>query len=162
MDLDEFAPLEQTSPSPDALAALEAHTAQRAADASGAVVMRFMPVGNAPVLKQNVFRLAAASPFLVVVRNLRKKLGMGAGEALFTYINFAFAPAPDEVLGNLYNSFGTQVGGIRQLIVHYRKLKARRRHGDEFSLRCCATANLNLVPWSMGRRELCALRGFEG
>ncbi|KAJ7033735.1 ubiquitin-like autophagy protein Apg12-domain-containing protein [Mycena alexandri] len=112
MDLDEFAPLEQICPAADAVTALEAHTAQRAADASGAVVMRFMPVGNVPVLKQNVFRLAAASSFSVVVRNLRKKLGMGPGEALLTYINFAFAPAPDE-------SFGTQVGGIRQLIVHY-------------------------------------------
>ncbi|KAJ7158351.1 ubiquitin-like autophagy protein Apg12-domain-containing protein [Mycena crocata] len=69
-----------------------------------------MAVGNAPVLKQTVLRLAAASPFQVVIRNLRKKLGMKAQDSLFTYINFAFAPAPDEVLGNLYKSSGTQVG----------------------------------------------------
>ncbi|KAJ7892761.1 ubiquitin-like protein Atg12 [Mycena olivaceomarginata] len=78
-----------------------------------------MPVGNTPVLKQNLFRLAATLPFQSVVSNLKKKLGMKAGDPLFTYINSTFAPAPDEVLGNLYSSFGTQVGGRRELIVHY-------------------------------------------
>ncbi|KAJ7686664.1 ubiquitin-like autophagy protein Apg12-domain-containing protein [Mycena rosella] len=102
-----------------ALAALGMHSKQGSDAPAPAVILRFMPVGNTPVLKQNVFRLAAASPFEVVVRNLRKKLGLKAQDPLFTYINFAFAPAPDEVLGNLYNSFGTQMGGTRQLVVHY-------------------------------------------
>ncbi|KAJ7359249.1 ubiquitin-like autophagy protein Apg12-domain-containing protein, partial [Mycena albidolilacea] len=60
-------------------------------------------VGNTPVLKQNLFRLAATLPFQSVVSNLKKKLGMKAGDPLFTYINSTFAPAPDEVLGNLYS-----------------------------------------------------------
>ncbi|KAJ7701610.1 ubiquitin-like protein Atg12 [Mycena olivaceomarginata] len=79
-----------------------------------------MPVGNTPVLKQKLMKGAATSYFQDAVRNLKKKLGMKAGEPLFTYINSLFAPAPEEVLGNLYNSFGTQVGEMRQLIVYYR------------------------------------------
>ncbi|KAF7360373.1 Ubiquitin-like protein ATG12 [Mycena venus] len=98
---------------------LKLHVAD-ASSSSAAVVMRFMPVGNTPVLKQNVFRIAAASLFQAVIRSLKKKLGMKDGDPLFTYINSTFAPAPDEVLGNLYKSFGTQVGGRRELIVHYR------------------------------------------
>lgn len=64
------------------LAALEAHIVKQTSDPANAVILRFMPVGGAPVLKQNVFRLAAASPFQVVIRNLRKKLGMKAQEPL--------------------------------------------------------------------------------
>ncbi|KAJ7485363.1 ubiquitin-like autophagy protein Apg12-domain-containing protein [Mycena latifolia] len=109
-----------TNPANDAgFAALKTHIKQGSDSPAPAVILRFMPVGNTPVLKQNVFRLAAASPFEVVVRNLRKKLGLKPQDPLCVYINFAFAPAPDEVLGNLYNSFGTQVGATRQLVVHY-------------------------------------------
>ncbi|KAJ7108478.1 ubiquitin-like autophagy protein Apg12-domain-containing protein [Mycena epipterygia] len=113
-------PFPPTTPANDAgLTALETHVKQGLDAVAPPVIMRFMPVGNTPVLSPNVFRLPAASLFQVVVRSLRKKLGMKQGEPLFTYINFAFAPAPDEVLGNLFNSFGTPVGGTRQLIVHY-------------------------------------------
>lgn len=34
----------------------------------------------------------------------------------FTYINAAFAPAPDDIVGNLYKCFGTE----GHLIVNYR------------------------------------------
>ncbi|KAJ6595771.1 hypothetical protein DFH09DRAFT_1135573 [Mycena vulgaris] len=67
-----------------ALVALETHVKQGSDLPAPAVIMRFMPVGNTAVLKQNVFRLAAASPFEVVVRNLRKKLGLRATDPLFT------------------------------------------------------------------------------
>ena len=37
-------------------------------------------------------------------------------ECQFTYINAAFAPAPDDTVGNLFKCFGTE----GQLIVNYR------------------------------------------
>lgn len=74
-------PIPQTCPDEAALAALQKHVKKSTEDASSSkskVLLRFQPVsgGNTPVLKQNVFKLAAGSPFQVVTRNLKKKLGM--------------------------------------------------------------------------------------
>ncbi|KAF7340736.1 hypothetical protein MSAN_02101900 [Mycena sanguinolenta] len=75
--------LPQTMPDADALAALETHVAASASPASAApVIMRFMPVGNTPVLKQKLMKGAATSYFQDVVRNLKKKLGMKAGDPI--------------------------------------------------------------------------------
>ncbi|KAF8138102.1 hypothetical protein K438DRAFT_1996421 [Mycena galopus ATCC 62051] len=93
--------LPQTGPDKAALSALETHVANASGASKAHVIMHFKAVGATPVLKQ------------------KKLLGMKQGDPLFTYINSSFAPAPDEVLGNLYNSFGTQVGEMRQLIVYY-------------------------------------------
>jgi hypothetical protein len=49
--------------------------------------MGFMPVGNTPVLKQNLFRLAATLPFQSVVSNLKKKLGMKVGDPLVSPVD---------------------------------------------------------------------------
>ncbi|KAJ7892764.1 hypothetical protein B0H14DRAFT_3427700 [Mycena olivaceomarginata] len=106
LDLLVLGQLPQTGPDEAALTALKTHVAEASTGGASAlqVVMRFMPVGNTPVLKQNLFRLAATLPFQSVVSNLKKKLGMKVGDPLFAYyINSTFAPAPDEVLGNLYS-----------------------------------------------------------
>jgi hypothetical protein len=60
----------QTCPDEAALAALQKHVNKSTEDASSSkskVLLRFQPVsgGNTPVLKQNVFKLAAGSPFQV-------------------------------------------------------------------------------------------------
>ncbi|KAF8135988.1 ubiquitin-like autophagy protein Apg12-domain-containing protein [Mycena galopus ATCC 62051] len=111
--------LPQTGPDKAALSALETHVANASGASKAHVIMHFKAVGATPVLKQKVMKLSAGSHFQAVTRNLKKLLGMKQGDPLFTYINSSFAPAPDEVLGNLYNSFGTQVGEMRQLIVYY-------------------------------------------
>ncbi|KAG1802990.1 putative ubiquitin-like modifier [Suillus variegatus] len=50
-----------------------------------------------------------------VIQFLRKELGWKAGDPLFTYINLAFSPAPDDTVSNLYKSFATE----GHLIVNY-------------------------------------------
>ncbi|KAJ7222231.1 hypothetical protein GGX14DRAFT_662958, partial [Mycena pura] len=60
------------------------------------VRLQFRAVNNAPILKQPEFKLSRQALFHVVVHNLRKQLG-------FAFLQSAFAPAPDEVLGNLYD-----------------------------------------------------------
>lgn len=82
---------------------------------SSKVVVRFKAVGNAPIMKQNLYKITSSNRFQTVIQFLRKELGWKAGDTLFTYINLAFAPAPDDVVLNLYKSFATE----GHLIVNY-------------------------------------------
>ncbi|KAK0473456.1 APG12-domain-containing protein [Armillaria novae-zelandiae] len=74
------------------------------------VIVRFKAVGNAPIMKQNFFKITSSNSFL------RKELSWKAGEPLHTYINLAFSPAPDDTVSNLFKSFATD----GHLIVNYR------------------------------------------
>ncbi|OXG62656.1 hypothetical protein C352_03549 [Cryptococcus neoformans CHC193] len=80
------------------------------------VVVRFKSIGSAPIMKNNVFKATAGHKFQAVIMFLRQQLGMKKEDSLFTYINAAFAPAPDDTVGSLYKSFGTE----GHLIVNYR------------------------------------------
>ncbi|KAH9829824.1 ubiquitin-like autophagy protein Apg12-domain-containing protein [Rhodofomes roseus] len=79
------------------------------------VVVRFKAVGNAPIMKQNFYKITASNRFQAVIQFLRKELGWKAGDPLFTYINLAFSPAPDDTVTNLFKSFATD----GHLIVNY-------------------------------------------
>ncbi|KAF8908129.1 APG12-domain-containing protein [Gymnopilus junonius] len=79
------------------------------------VVVRFKGVGNAPIMKQNVYKIIATNRFQAVIQFLRKELGWQKGEPLFLYINSTFSPAPDDTVMNLYKSFSTE----GYLIVNY-------------------------------------------
>ncbi|WVW85953.1 ubiquitin-like protein ATG12 [Kwoniella bestiolae CBS 10118] len=101
---------------PTALEALEHYKKK---DASK-VVVRFKAIGSAPIMKNNVFKATAGHKFQAVILFLRQQLGMKKDEPLFTYINAAFAPAPDDTVGNLYKCFGTE----GHLIVNYSNTQA--------------------------------------
>lgn len=94
--------------------ALDALEAYKKKDASK-VVVRFKAVGNAPIMRQNFYKITASNRFQAVIQFLRKELGWKTGDALFTYINLAFSPAPDDTVSNLYKSFSTD----GHLIVNY-------------------------------------------
>ncbi|GBE84262.1 Ubiquitin-like protein [Sparassis crispa] len=79
------------------------------------VVVRFKAVGNAPIMRQNFYKITASNRFQAVIQFLRKELGWKAGDPLFTYINLAFSPAPDDTVSNLFKSFATD----GHLIVNY-------------------------------------------
>ena len=89
--------------------------------------MRFKAVGNAPIMKQNFYKITASNRFQAVIQFLRKELGWKQGDPLvsnlscahgdhvwwynisltssslqFTYINLAFSPAPDDTVANLF------------------------------------------------------------
>ncbi|KAL2692209.1 Ubiquitin-like protein [[Neocosmospora] mangrovei] len=66
------------------------------------VVVRFKPVGSAPSLAQDVCKISATRRFEEVVRYLRKKLRCKDTDSVFLYVNSAFAPSLDEVVGNLH------------------------------------------------------------
>ncbi|EIM83856.1 APG12-domain-containing protein [Stereum hirsutum FP-91666 SS1] len=94
--------------------ALEALETYRKKDPSK-VVVRFKAVGNAPIMKQNFFKVTVSNRFQAVIQFLKKELGYKTSEPLFTYINLAFSPAPDDTVANLYKSFATD----GHLIVNY-------------------------------------------
>lgn len=46
------------------------------------VVVRFKAVGNAPIMKQNLYKITASNRFQAVIQFLRKELGWKAGDPL--------------------------------------------------------------------------------
>ncbi|GAA5986574.1 hypothetical protein JCM10908_003804 [Rhodotorula pacifica] len=84
------------------------------------VVVRFKATGNAPIMKQNFYKITASNQFRTVTAFLRKELGWKASDPLFVYINSAFAPALDDTVANLYKSFGTE----NHLLVNYSSTQA--------------------------------------
>ncbi|KAF9531353.1 ubiquitin-like autophagy protein Apg12-domain-containing protein [Crepidotus variabilis] len=84
-------------------------------DPTNKIIVRFKGVGNAPIMKQNMYKISAQNRFQAVIQFLRKELGWPAGDPLFLYINSTFSPAPDDTVLNLYKSFATE----SFLIVNY-------------------------------------------
>ncbi|KAG8667551.1 Ubiquitin-like protein [Fusarium poae] len=96
----------------DATAALEAAGSFK----TDKIVVRFKPVGSAPSLAQDVCKISSTRRFEEVVRYLRKKLRCKETDSVFLYVNSAFAPSLDEVVGNLHQCFKNSHG---QLVVAY-------------------------------------------
>ncbi|GAA5955834.1 hypothetical protein JCM21900_001730 [Sporobolomyces salmonicolor] len=84
------------------------------------VVVRFKATGNAPIMKQNLYKISASNRFQAVIAFLRKELGWKPSDALFLYINASFSPAPDDLVSNLFNCFATE----NQLIINYSSTQA--------------------------------------
>ncbi|KAH8157905.1 APG12-domain-containing protein [Xylaria telfairii] len=80
------------------------------------VQVRFKAVGSAPQLKSEVRKISATQKFETVVTHLRKILALSPTDGLFLYVNSAFAPALDEIVGNLHRCFKDS---NNQLIVVY-------------------------------------------
>ncbi|GAA5848750.1 hypothetical protein JCM3766R1_006589 [Sporobolomyces carnicolor] len=84
------------------------------------IIVRFKATGNAPIMKQNLFKISASHKFQAVHQFLRTQLNLKPADPLFLYINASFAPAPDEVVSSLFSSYGTE----GQLIVNYSSTQA--------------------------------------
>lgn len=66
------------------------------------VTVHFKAVGSAPSLDQKVCRISSSQRFETVVAYLRRKLKVNERDSVFLYVNSTFAPALDEVVGNLH------------------------------------------------------------
>lgn len=82
--------------------ALSKDVARLAAAQQAKVIVRFKPVGSAPALQQDICKVSSDQKFDFVVRYLRKKLRCKETDSAFLYVNQAFAPSLDEVVGNLH------------------------------------------------------------
>jgi ubiquitin-like protein ATG12 len=79
------------------------------------VKVHFMAVGMAPLMKKTKFLIGANQPFSSVISFLRKMLKMGNESSLFLYCNSAFAPGPDECVGDLRDCFNIR----GELVINY-------------------------------------------
>jgi ubiquitin-like protein ATG12 len=84
------------------------------------VTVRFKAVGSAPILQRQICKISATQRFEAVVAYLRRVLKCGPADSVFLYVNSTFAPALDEIVGNLH-----RVSGFGDLDVEKRK----RRYG---------------------------------
>ncbi|KAI8826807.1 putative autophagy-related protein 12 [Fimicolochytrium jonesii] len=106
------------APETPVAATLPSPPSRRPSSASAAatkVVVRFRATGSAPILKQAFFKISASQKFQTVINFLKKELNYKPQDVLFLYVNSSFAPAPDEIVGNLYKCFGAE----GNLIVNY-------------------------------------------
>lgn len=80
------------------------------------VKVHFVAVGSAPIMKKAKFQIRADQRFATVVVFLRKVLKLqGSGSALFLYCQSSFCPGPDELIGDLKESFSVR----DELVIHY-------------------------------------------
>ncbi|KAG4437644.1 Ubiquitin-like protein [Cadophora sp. M221] len=80
------------------------------------VAVHFKAVGSAPTLRKQVCSISSSQRFEVVVAYLRRVLKVRELDSVFLYVNSSFAPALDEVVGNLHRCFKDSKD---QLIVTY-------------------------------------------
>eukprot|EP00301_Raphidiophrys_heterophryoidea_P021772 c609_g1_i1.p1 GENE.c609_g1_i1~~c609_g1_i1.p1 ORF type:complete len:150 (+),score=32.29 c609_g1_i1:44-451(+) len=71
----------------------------------GKVVIMFRATGNAPILRQQKFKISASESFQAVGDFLRRQLRMKNTDSLFLFCNSGFSPAPDAVVGDLAQCF---------------------------------------------------------
>ncbi|XP_076648725.1 autophagy-related 12 isoform X2 [Halictus rubicundus] len=76
--------------------------------------------GNAPIMKQKKWSVSQDFYIGRISDFVRRYLKLEPDEKLFLYVNQTFAPAPDQVLKNLYNCYGAD----GKLILHYCKSQA--------------------------------------
>ncbi|KAK4187186.1 Ubiquitin-like protein atg12 [Podospora australis] len=69
------------------------------------VTIRFRPVGAASVFRRDRVNVLSEWKFESVVSFVRKQLKVTESDSVFLYINSTFAPALDEVVGNLWRCF---------------------------------------------------------
>ena len=88
------------------------------APATEKVRVHFVAVGSAPILKKAKFQISAHQPFAAVTAFLRRMLRLDNENnkrvSLFLYIQSAFVPGPEEIVGDLQKSFARD-----ELVIHY-------------------------------------------
>ncbi|KAK8401006.1 hypothetical protein O3P69_002644 [Scylla paramamosain] len=76
--------------------------------------------GDAPIMKKKKWAVEGEKRVGWVADFIRKYLKMDQNDSLFVYVNQSFAPAPDQVVRNLYECFGSD----GKLVLHYCRTQA--------------------------------------
>ena len=76
--------------------------------------------GDAPIMKKKKWAVDANKPVAYLSEFIRKYIKCEPSESLFLYVNQTFVPAPDQVISNLFECFGTD----GKLVLHYCKSQA--------------------------------------
>ncbi|XP_037074247.1 autophagy protein 12-like [Pollicipes pollicipes] len=76
--------------------------------------------GDAPIMKQKFWMVDPKKQVTWVVQFIRRYIRMDPSESLFVYVSQAFSPSPDQTIGNLLESFGSE----GKLVLHYCRTQA--------------------------------------
>ncbi|XP_026293605.1 autophagy protein 12-like [Frankliniella occidentalis] len=76
--------------------------------------------GNAPIMKTKKWALDKDKKIGWIIDFIKKYLKLEPSESLFLYVNQAFAPAPDQIVRNIYDCYGSD----GKLVLHYCKSQA--------------------------------------
>lgn len=76
--------------------------------------------GDAPIMKKKKWAVEGEKRVGWVADFIRKYLKLDQSDSLFVYVNQSFAPAPDQVVRNLYECFGSD----GKLVLHYCRTQA--------------------------------------
>lgn len=77
------------------------------------ISIRFQPIGSAPQMKPNYFKILSNQTVSTIIKFISKKLKLKNG--VYLYVQNSFQPTPDEKLGDLYNLFKTN----NELVINY-------------------------------------------
>ncbi|CAK0781847.1 hypothetical protein CVIRNUC_005486 [Coccomyxa viridis] len=81
-------------------------------DKAQQVIIWLRPTGDAPILKQQKFKISGSEKFSKIVDTLRKKANL---DQVFVYLKESFCPSLDEEVAVLYEAYGSN----GQLVVNY-------------------------------------------
>ncbi|XP_018027361.1 ubiquitin-like protein ATG12 [Hyalella azteca] len=76
--------------------------------------------GDAPIMKKTKWSVVRSRSVGWVATFIKKYSHLPDTDTLFLYVNQSYAPAPDELLDNLYSCFGAD----NKLVLHYSKTQA--------------------------------------
>ncbi|GFG39645.1 hypothetical protein Cfor_00757 [Coptotermes formosanus] len=76
--------------------------------------------GNAPIMKKKKWAVDPDRKIGWIIEFMKKYLKLDRSEQLFLYVNQSFAPAPDHIVKNLYECYGSD----GKLVLHYCKSQA--------------------------------------
>lgn len=79
-----------------------------AAPAVASVKVQLKAVGSAPILRKSKFRINASDTFSTLSAFLRRHLELPESAALFLYVTGSFSPAPTQIIGEIFASFGVE------------------------------------------------------
>lgn len=87
---------------------------------SGKIEVRLQAVGDAPIMKQKNYKVDGEKQISWILAFIRKFLKLKTTDALFLYVNQAFAPSPDQTVANLADCFGQD----NKLVLYYSRSQA--------------------------------------
>lgn len=124
------------------------------------VLVRFKPVGSAPGLSREVCKISASQKFEAIVAYLRRVLRVKNTDSVFLYVNSAFAPSLDEIVGNLHR-VSRSIIDLRDIMGSYIPLtvfqkckrSARRNLFNDASFRLKLHEKLSGIPLSMNQKR---------
>jgi len=87
---------------------------------SSKIEVRLQAAGDAPIMKQKNYKVDGDKQISWILSFIRKFLKLKPTDALFLYVNQAFAPSPDQTVSNLSQCFGQD----NKLVLYYSRSQA--------------------------------------